>query len=96
MPCMQPGGGAQGGSETPGAGTAVARGRPVAGGVAPTFRDGPQDEDARLLDDPLGVEEELLEQREEVGEQLFPEDVGQDVQRGSRALPCRAGKGGRG
>lgn len=92
---MQPGG-AQGGSETPSSATPVARGRPAAGSTAPTFRNGPQDEDARLLDDPLGVEEELLEQREEVGEQLFPEDVGQDIQRGSRALPCRAGKRARG
>lgn len=52
-----------------------------------TFSDGTQHQDAGLLDHPLGVEEEPLEQREEVGQQLLPEDVGQDVQGSGRALP---------
>ena len=46
-----------------------------------TFSDGAEDEDARLLDLPLGVEEPVLEDGQQDGKQGVAEHVGQHVQR---------------
>ncbi|TNN34905.1 hypothetical protein EYF80_054929 [Liparis tanakae] len=49
--------------------------------------DSPQHQDAGLFDDPLGMEEQLLEKRQEVQQQIVPEHVGQHVQRCGGTLP---------
>lgn len=51
-----------------------------------TFGDGSQHEDAGFFDDPLGVEEQLFEQGEDVKQQLVPEDISQHVQSCSGTL----------
>ena len=56
--------------------------------------DGAQGEDAALLHLPLGVEESLLEDGQQDGQQLGEEHVGQNIQRCSRTLsqvPVREG-----
>ncbi|TNN80587.1 hypothetical protein EYF80_009093 [Liparis tanakae] len=56
--------------------------------VSLTLGYGPQDQDARLLDDPVGVEEQAFQERQEVGQQVVAEHVGQHVQRCSGTLSC--------
>ena len=54
-----------------------------------TLSDSSQHEDARLLDDPVRVEEQSFEQRQEMWEQLLTEHVGKNIQSRSGTLPCR-------
>jgi hypothetical protein len=50
--------------------------------------DGPQDQDPRLLDLPVRVEQRLLQDGEQHGQDVLAEHVSEHVQRRRRALPC--------
>lgn len=45
-----------------------------------TFSYGPQDQNSRLFDDPVGVEEQAFEQGQQVRQQIIAEDVGEHIQ----------------
>lgn len=49
--------------------------------VTLTLSYGPQHQDARLLDDPVGVEEQAFQERQKVGQQVVTEHVCQHIQR---------------
>lgn len=51
-----------------------------------TLSDGAKHQDARLLDDPVRMEQQAFKQRQEVWKQLLTKHVGQNVQSRSRAF----------
>lgn len=46
-----------------------------------TLSDCTQHEDARLFDDPIGVEKQAFEEGEEMRKQLIPKHVGENIER---------------
>lgn len=51
--------------------------------------DGTQNQDSGLLDLPVGMEQCLLQDRQQCGQDLLTEHIGQNIQGGSRTLPCK-------
>lgn len=48
--------------------------------VIVTFGDGPQDQNSRLFDDPVGVEEQAFQQGQQMRQQIITEHVGENIQ----------------
>jgi len=59
-----------------------------------TFSNGSKNQDARLFTDPVRVEQQFLQHREQVGQQLIPKHICQDIKGGCRTLTYRANQKG--
>lgn len=55
-----------------------------------TLSNSSQHKDARLFDDPVMVEKQAFEKREEMRKEIIAKHVGENVERCSRTLPWRA------